>query len=121
MNKSTILPDALTRFRHAASQYARTAKLRASRLLALKEEIAALRKRGVKILTPCAARGIETSAGRVSAVVTEHGTNALRTAAQYCVADDVTGRASCCGDQFTVDHQQAVIVALQESLDDHRS
>ncbi|MFM0089629.1 FAD-binding oxidoreductase [Paraburkholderia sediminicola] len=34
----------------------------------------ALRKRGVRILTPCAARGIETSAGRVSAVVTEHGT-----------------------------------------------
>ncbi|WP_341317858.1 FAD-binding oxidoreductase [Paraburkholderia sp. IMGN_8] len=34
----------------------------------------ALRKRGIKILTPCAARGIETSAGRVSAVVTEHGT-----------------------------------------------
>jgi glycine/D-amino acid oxidase-like deaminating enzyme len=34
----------------------------------------ALRKRGVKILTPCAARGVETSGGRVSAVVTEHGT-----------------------------------------------
>lgn len=34
----------------------------------------ALRQRGVKILTPCAVRGIETSAGRVSAVVTEHGT-----------------------------------------------
>jgi glycine/D-amino acid oxidase-like deaminating enzyme len=34
----------------------------------------ALRKRGVKILTPCAVRGIETSAGRVSAVVTEFGT-----------------------------------------------
>ncbi|MBN3726714.1 NAD(P)/FAD-dependent oxidoreductase [Burkholderia sp. Ac-20379] len=34
----------------------------------------ALRKRGVSILTPCAARGIETSGGRVSAVVTEHGT-----------------------------------------------
>jgi glycine/D-amino acid oxidase-like deaminating enzyme len=34
----------------------------------------ALRKRGVKILTPCAARGIETSGGRVSAVVTEYGT-----------------------------------------------
>ncbi|MCY0389839.1 FAD-binding oxidoreductase [Robbsia sp. Bb-Pol-6] len=34
----------------------------------------ALRRRGVKILTPCAVRGIETSAGRVSAVVTEHGT-----------------------------------------------
>jgi len=33
----------------------------------------ALRKRGIKILTPCAARGIETSAGRVSAVITEHG------------------------------------------------
>lgn len=34
----------------------------------------ALRKRGVKILTPCAVRGVETSGGRVSAVVTEHGT-----------------------------------------------
>jgi glycine/D-amino acid oxidase-like deaminating enzyme len=33
----------------------------------------ALRQRGVKILTPCAVRGIETSAGAVSAVVTEHG------------------------------------------------
>jgi glycine/D-amino acid oxidase-like deaminating enzyme len=34
----------------------------------------ALRRRGGKILTPCAVRGIETSAGRVSAAVTEHGT-----------------------------------------------
>lgn len=35
--------------------------------------VALLRSRGVKVLTPCAARGVETSAGRVSAVVTEHG------------------------------------------------
>ena len=34
----------------------------------------ALRRKGVSILTPCAVRGIETSGGRVSAVVTEHGT-----------------------------------------------
>jgi glycine/D-amino acid oxidase-like deaminating enzyme len=34
----------------------------------------ALRRRGVSVLTPCAVRGVETSAGRVSAVVTEHGT-----------------------------------------------
>lgn len=47
MNKPAILPDALNRFRHAASQYVRTAKSRASRLLALKEDISALRKRGV--------------------------------------------------------------------------
>src|SRR5208282_3467246 len=47
MNKPAIPPDALNRFRHAASQYARTAKSRALRLLALKEDIAALRKRGV--------------------------------------------------------------------------
>ncbi|WP_429499248.1 NAD(P)/FAD-dependent oxidoreductase [Robbsia andropogonis] len=33
----------------------------------------ALRKRGVKVLTPCAVRGVETQAGKVSAVVTEHG------------------------------------------------
>ena len=47
MNTPTILPDALNPFRHAASQYARSAKSRASRLLVLKEAIAALRKRGV--------------------------------------------------------------------------
>ena len=47
MNKPAILPDALNRFRHAASQYALTTKSRASRLLALKEDIAALRKRCV--------------------------------------------------------------------------
>ena len=47
MNKPAILPDALNRFRHAASHYALTTKSRASRLLALKEDIAALRKRGV--------------------------------------------------------------------------
>ena len=47
MTKPAIPLDALNRFRHAASQYTRTAKSRASRLLALKEEIAALRIRGV--------------------------------------------------------------------------
>ena len=47
MTKPAILPDALNRFRNAASQYAPTAKSRASRLLALKDDIAALRKRGV--------------------------------------------------------------------------
>ena len=47
MNKPAIPTDALNRFRHAASHYARTAKSRASRLSALKEDIAALRKRGV--------------------------------------------------------------------------
>jgi glycine/D-amino acid oxidase-like deaminating enzyme len=34
---------------------------------------AALRTRGVKILTPCAVRGIETSGGAVNSVVTEYG------------------------------------------------
>jgi glycine/D-amino acid oxidase-like deaminating enzyme len=33
----------------------------------------AARKRGAKILTQCAARGLETSAGKVSAVITEKG------------------------------------------------
>ena len=33
----------------------------------------ALRAKGVKILTPCAVRGIETSGGAVSCVVTEYG------------------------------------------------
>jgi hypothetical protein len=47
MNKPAIPLDALNRFRHAASQYPRTAKSRASRLLALKDDITALRKRGI--------------------------------------------------------------------------
>ncbi|VXC76093.1 D-amino acid oxidase [Burkholderia sp. 8Y] len=34
---------------------------------------AALRERGVKIAMPCAVRGVETSGGAVSGVVTEHG------------------------------------------------
>jgi hypothetical protein len=47
MNKTAISPEALNRFREAASQYNHVAKSRASRLLALKEDIAALRKRGI--------------------------------------------------------------------------
>ena len=47
MNKSAISPEALNRFRVAASQYTHTAKSRASRLLTLKDDIAALRKRGI--------------------------------------------------------------------------
>ncbi|MFM0324784.1 NAD(P)/FAD-dependent oxidoreductase [Caballeronia glebae] len=34
---------------------------------------AALRERGVKVLTPCAVRGIETNAGAIGGVVTEFG------------------------------------------------
>jgi hypothetical protein len=47
MNSPVIPPDALNRFRHAASQYAQVAKARTSRLQALKDDIAALRKRDV--------------------------------------------------------------------------
>ncbi len=39
---------------------------------------------GATVVTSCAVRGIETSAGRVSAVVTEHGT--INTAAVLCAA-----------------------------------
>ena len=31
------------------------------------------------------------------------------------IADDMTGRAPCGGDQFAVDHQQPMIVSLQET------
>ncbi len=37
------------------------------------------------------------------------------------IADDVAGRAARRGDQFAIDHQQAVVVAFQEGLDDDRS
>jgi hypothetical protein len=47
MNRNAIPPEALDRFRAAASQYTHTAKSRASRLLTLKDDIAALRKRGI--------------------------------------------------------------------------
>ena len=39
---------------------------------------------GAKIMTSCAVRGIETSAGRISAVVTEHGV--IRTGTVLCAA-----------------------------------
>lgn len=41
-------------------------------------------RHGARILTACAVRGIETSGGRVSAVVTEHGT--IRTSTVLCAA-----------------------------------
>ncbi len=47
MNKTAIPLEALNRFRAAASQYKQIAKSRASRLLALKDDIIALRKRGI--------------------------------------------------------------------------
>lgn len=47
MNKAAISPDALNRFRDAALHYTHSAKARASRLLTLKDDIAALRKRGI--------------------------------------------------------------------------
>ena len=37
------------------------------------------------------------------------------------VADDVPGRAAGRGDQFAVDDEQAVVVAFEEGLDDHRA
>lgn len=47
MASPAISPDALTRFRNAAAQFAGNVVPRASRLLTLKDDIAALRKRGV--------------------------------------------------------------------------
>ncbi len=46
----------------------------------------AARRKGVKVFTNCAARGIETSAGRVSSVVTEKGAIACDTAVIACGA-----------------------------------
>jgi glycine/D-amino acid oxidase-like deaminating enzyme len=44
----------------------------------------AARRLGATVLTGCAVRGIETTAGRVSAVVTEHGT--IRSSTVLCAA-----------------------------------
>lgn len=44
----------------------------------------AAKRSGARILTACAVRGIETTAGRVSAVVTEHGT--IETSTVLCAA-----------------------------------
>lgn len=46
MNKVAINADALDRFRTAASRFARSTASRASRLLSVKDDIAALRKKG---------------------------------------------------------------------------
>jgi hypothetical protein len=47
MNLTAIPPDALERFRHAASLLTQDANSRASRLLILKDQIATLRKHGI--------------------------------------------------------------------------
>jgi|SRR5882724_1276941 len=47
MNNIAIPTDALNRFRHAASNFAGGVAHRVSRLLILKDDIAALRKRGI--------------------------------------------------------------------------
>jgi hypothetical protein len=47
MSPVAIPPDALNRFRHAALLLTQDARPRASRLLPLKEDIAALRKHGI--------------------------------------------------------------------------
>lgn len=47
MNKTVISQEALDRFRVAASEYKNVIKSRASRLLTIKDDIAALRKRGI--------------------------------------------------------------------------
>lgn len=51
MSNVTIPPDALNRFRIAASQFAPGPKGRASRLLAVKDDIAALRSKGASFRT----------------------------------------------------------------------
>ncbi len=55
---------------------------RAEPTLAVPALARAARKLGVKIIEQCAARGMETSAGRVSAVVTERGT--IKTQSVVC-------------------------------------
>lgn len=51
MNRLTIPEDALERFRDAATKFTRDASPRASRLLAVKDDIATLRKKGASFRT----------------------------------------------------------------------
>ncbi|HTR40029.1 MAG TPA: hypothetical protein VMH87_00245 [Pseudomonadales bacterium] len=51
MNPLTIPEDAIKRFRDAATRFTRDASPRASRLLAVKDDIAALRKKGASFRT----------------------------------------------------------------------
>ncbi|MBK7999435.1 MAG: hypothetical protein IPK15_12175 [Verrucomicrobia bacterium] len=51
MNEVAVSPDALARFRTAASEFARSAKPKASRLLSVRDDIAALRAKGASFRT----------------------------------------------------------------------
>lgn len=51
MNEVTIVPDALARFRAAASEFTGGAKSRASRLEAVRDDIAAMRAKGASFRT----------------------------------------------------------------------
>ncbi|MCI0541417.1 MAG: hypothetical protein L0Z50_39970 [Verrucomicrobiales bacterium] len=66
MKELTISPDALARFRAAACEFARGAKSRASRLEAVRDDIAALRAKGAsfrtisELLARCGIRASDT-------------------------------------------------------------
>ena len=66
MKDITIPPDALTRFSAAASEFARSAKSRASRLQVVRDDIAALRAKGAsfrtisELLARCGIRASDT-------------------------------------------------------------
>lgn len=66
MKDITIPPDALTRFRAAASEFARSAKSRTSRLQVVRDDIAALRAKGAsfrtisELLSHCGIRASDT-------------------------------------------------------------
>ncbi|MCI0539298.1 MAG: hypothetical protein L0Z50_29170 [Verrucomicrobiales bacterium] len=66
MKELTIPPDALARFRAAATEFARGAKSRASRLESVRDDIAALRAKGAsfrtisELLARCGIRASDT-------------------------------------------------------------
>jgi hypothetical protein len=106
MNKIAIPTDALNRFRHAASNFAGGVAHRVSRLLILKDDIAALRKRGISyraiagLLTeseiPASASGVMRFCRRVLKEKRSRKSSARRRAARQAspkTAPDVPAKA----------------------------
>jgi hypothetical protein len=98
MKELTIPPDALTRFRAAASEFARSAKSRVSRLEVMRDDIAALRAKGAsfrtisELLGRCGIRASDTCVMRFCQHVL--GESPTRHKATQRVAPAKKGRAT---------------------------
>jgi hypothetical protein len=129
MNPVTASPDALARFRAAASAFAQRAKSRDSRLEAIRDDIAALRAKGAsyrtisELLTRCGIRASDTCVihfcrTRLGEAPTRGNSANLRTSSRKKRVATAPGspNANGAGLPVTIPNESAQIALLEDLL-----